>query len=138
LLFYESDNCSIKEKTFCRNQKRIKTYPANIDCHSESVLPLDEFKVLLEESKFVYLINEKLGKLKQAGLDALDVSNIESIIKSKINGSYIYNLKYLAQHNVMIFNIMLEIPNLNGYPTRLTAALEYIPDKKTLRVITLH
>ena len=105
---------------------------------SGSVLPLDEFKVLLEESKFVYLINKKLGKLKQAGLDALDVSNIESIIKSKINGSYIYKLKYLAQHNVMIFNIMLEFPNLNGYPTRLTAALEYIPDKKTLRVITLH
>lgn len=105
---------------------------------SASVLPLDEFKVLLEEDKFGYLINEKLGKLKQAGLEALDVSKIESIIKSKINGSYIYNLKYLAQHNVMIFNIMLEIHNVNGYPTRLTAALEYIPDKKTLRVITLH
>jgi hypothetical protein len=38
----------------------------------------------------------------------------------------------------MKFNIMLEIGRSGGYATRMTAALEYMPEKKTLRVITLH
>ncbi len=105
---------------------------------SEQVLPLQDFAVLLDETKHGYLIKEKLGKLKQAGLATVDRVQIEAIIRAKISGSYIYNLKYLAQHNVMTFNIMLEIGRSNGHPTRLTAALEYKPEQKTLRVVTLH
>lgn len=105
---------------------------------SDNIMPLNNLKVLLEEAKYGYLVNKKLGKLNQAGLSAKDRSQIEKIIQEKIYGSYIYNLKYLVQHNVTTFNIMLEIAHLNGYPTRLTAALEYIPEKKILRVVTLH
>ena len=53
--------------------------------------------------------------------------------------SYIYNLCYLPKHDVIKLNVMLEIPRADGgYPTRILAALEYQPDKKNLRVITLH
>lgn len=105
---------------------------------SEQVLPLQDFTVLLDEAKHGYLINEKLGKLSQAGLAKSDRAQIEAIIQAKIAGSYIYNLKYLAQHDVMTFNIMLEIGRSDGHPTRLIAALEYKPEQKILRVITLH
>lgn len=37
----------------------------------------------------------------------------------------------------MKFNIMLELEREEGYPTRMTAALEYMPNQKSLRVITL-
>lgn len=105
---------------------------------SERVLALEDFTVLLDESKHSYLINQKLGKLHQAGLATIDRAQIEAVIQAKITASYIYNLKYLEEHNVMTFNIMLEIGRSDGHPTRLTAALEYKPEQKTLRVVTLH
>lgn len=105
---------------------------------SNDVAPLGEFTVVLDEAKHGYLINEKLGKLKKAGLAAADRTFIESIIQSRISDNYIYNLAYLEDYNVMKFNLMLEVPRAHGYPTRMTAALEYRPVEKTLRVITLH
>jgi hypothetical protein len=110
----------------------------SLNAIAADVRPLKEFTVLLDEAKHGYLLNEKLGKLQKAGLAKADRSHIESIIQAKVSRSYIYNLQYLDQHDVMKFNIMLEIDRNVGHPTRMTAALEYMPDKKTLRVITLH
>jgi hypothetical protein len=105
---------------------------------SSNVQPLREFTVQLDEAKHGYLINEKLGKLKKGGLENSDRSMIESIIQAKVSANYIYSMDYLKEHDVMKFNIMLELGRRDGYPTRLTAALEYIPNEKILRVITLH
>lgn len=60
------------------------------------------------------------------------------INRRKNKQSYIYNLVYLEEHYVMKFNIILEVEREEGYPTRMTAVLEYLPDKKSLRIITLH
>ncbi len=105
---------------------------------SNEVASLSEFSVLLEEAKYGYLINEKLGKLAKAGLADTDREYIASLIQSKVTASYIYNLVYLVEHNVMKFNLMVEVSRLDGYPTRITVALEYLPVDKTLRVITLY
>ena len=110
----------------------------SLNAISSDVRPLDEFTVLLDEAKHGYLLNEKLGKLQKAGLAKTDRIQIESIIQAKVSRSYVYNLVYLDQHDVMKFNIMLEIDRPDGHPTRMTAALEYIPERKTLRVLTLH
>ena len=110
----------------------------SLNAISGDVRPLDEFTVLLDEAKHGYLLNEKLGKLQKAGLAKTDRIQIESIIQAKVSRSYVYNLVYLDQHDVMKFNIMLEIDRPDGYPTRMTAALEYLPERKTLRVLTLH
>jgi hypothetical protein len=116
----------------------IKDQEHSLNAISRSLDPHTGFKVLLEEEKHGYLINQKLGKLKKAELDQLDRSQIERIIESKVAENYIYNLAYMPAHNVIKFNIMLELERDNGYPTRITAALEYLPESKTLRVITLH
>lgn len=105
---------------------------------SDNVTLLDDFVVLLDEAKHGYLINNKLGKLKKAGLADADRAHIASLIQSKICASYIYNLVYLHDHNVMKFNLIIEVDRNGGYPTRLMVALEYIPSEKTIRVITLH
>ena len=94
--------------------------------------------VILDEAKHGYLISEKLGKMKKAGLAEADRTQIEQLIKQKVSNSYIYNLVYLEDHDVMKFNIMLELEREGGYPTRMTAALEYMPNRNALRVITLH
>jgi len=76
--------------------------------------------------------------MKKSGLAKADRTQIERLIKQKVSNSYIYNLTYLEEHDVMKFNIMLELAHAEGYPTRMTAALEYMPNQKSLRVITLH
>jgi len=116
----------------------IKDQEHSLNAISRSLDPPTGCKVLLEEAKHGYLINQKLGKLKKAELDQLDRVQIERIIESKVAENYIYNLAYISTHNVIKFNIMLELERVNGYPTRVTAALEYLPESKTLRVITLH
>lgn len=105
---------------------------------SDEVALFDDFNVVLDEAKHGYLINEKLGKLKKAGLATVDREYIAALIQSQLSADYIYNLTYLDEHDVMKFNIMLEIQRTGGYPTRMTAALEYLPAKRALRVITLH
>lgn len=105
---------------------------------SSNVQSFDEFCVILDEAKHGYLINKKLGKMKKAGLADADRTQIERLIKEKVSSSYIYNLVYLEEHDVMKFNIILELEHEEGYPTRMTAALEYMPNHKSLRVITLH
>ncbi len=111
----------------------------SINAISEQVFPLDEFEVILEHAKHAYLIKEKGGKLRKAGILSLNNERIASLIRSKIAASYIYNLAFLQEHNVVKFNIMIEVDRDNGgYPTRLTVSLEYKPEEKELRVITLY
>jgi hypothetical protein len=105
---------------------------------SDEVALFKNFTVLLDEAKHGYLINKKLGKLKKAGLEAVDRDYIAALIQSQLSANYIYNLTYLDEHDVMKFNIMLEVRCSTGYPTRMTAVLEYLPAKQALRVITLH
>ena len=105
---------------------------------SDEVALFDNFTVLLDEAKHGYLINEKLGKLKKAGLEAADRDYIAALIQSLLSANYIYNLAYLEEHDVMKFNLMLEVQRSTGYPTRMMVALEYLPAKQALRVITLH
>lgn len=105
---------------------------------STSILPLQDLNVVIDESKYRYLTSEKLGKLSKAGIASLDRDCLSALIEAKIAASYIYRMTYLNEHDVMKFNIIVEVERQDGgYPTRLTAALEYLPELKTLRLITL-
>jgi len=110
----------------------------SLNAISSNVQSLDDFDVILDEAKHGYLINNKLGKMRKAGIAEADRTQIERLIREKVSNSYIYSLVYLEEHDVMKFNIMLELEREEGYPTRMTAALEYMPNQKSLRVITLH
>lgn len=105
---------------------------------TSSVRPFDELDVILEDKKLGYLMFEKLGKMKKAGLAKADRTQIEHLIKQNVSNSYIYNLVYLNEHDVMKFNIILELEQEVGDPTRILVALEYMPDRNALRVLTLY
>lgn len=106
---------------------------------SDAVVPLADCKVILEEAKHGYLLSEKLGVLQTAGIADLSQHALADLIKTKVDASYIYNLQYLEEHNVTKFNVMVELPRSDGgYPARLVAALEYRPEEKILRLITLY
>lgn len=101
-------------------------------------LPLDDFAVEVEEAKLAYVKNIKEGSVERAGLEEITSDELAELIKTKISASYIYNLVFLEKHNVAKFNIIIEIPSRTSLqPMRLLAAMEYKPEQKTLRLITL-
>lgn len=106
-----------------------------------SIVPmaLDDFRIQVEEAKLGYLKSEKNGSVERAGLQAISSEELAGLIKAKISGSYIYNLCLDTMHNIMRFNIIVELPtSASRRETRLSAALEYQPDCRTLRLITLY
>lgn len=108
-----------------------------INSISDTVLDIRDFEVVIEENKFNYLKREKRGSLEMAGLDQIDRSAVEDAIRQRIASSYIYCMEYLPEHSTMKFALVVEIEHL-GMPVRLNVALEYLPHKKILRVITLY
>ncbi len=101
-------------------------------------LPLDDFKIEVEEAKLNYVKSVKKGSVERAGLEGITALELAELIKDKISASYIYNLEFLEAHNVAKFNIIIELPSRSSCePTRLLAALEYKPEQKVLRLITL-
>lgn len=101
-------------------------------------LPLDDFDVEVAEAKLAYIKMAKEGSVERAGLEAVSTTQLEKLIKEKISASYIYNLVFLKEHSVAKFNIILELASSRGLePARLLAALEYKPEEKKLRLLTL-
>lgn len=111
----------------------------SLNAISGCIVRLEDCTIQLDDAKHEYLMREKLGKLQKAGLEDLDRDQLAALIREKVAASYIYNLVFLDEYNVTKFDLMLEADRHDGgYPTRLVAALEYKPDEKTLRVITLY
>lgn len=107
---------------------------------SSEVAPLQDFSVLIEDDKFEkYLKTTKLGKLENAGLAQLTKAELERAIADKMRSNYLYNIDWrdTPGYQGSFFNIMLEFPRDEGYPERVTAALEYRVADKVLRLVTL-
>ncbi len=51
----------------------------------------------------------------------------------------IYNLSFLENFNTMKFNIIIEVPRFGPHKLmKLLLALEYKPEQRTLRLITMY
>lgn len=99
---------------------------------------LDGFDVQVEDAKLEYIKTAKAGSLHHAGLSDVSTQDLQEIIRGKLRSNYIYNMSYLAEHNVTKFSIVIEVPDEVGEPFRLMAALEYRPDDKVLRLLTFY
>lgn len=123
---------------------KIETQPSHVDhedvqfsLNSISDYPLDlaSLDVEITQEKLGYLQKEKTASLDHAGLSELSVNEIRTQISSKMRSNYIYNLRYHTGRGQSFFNIMLEFPR-EGRNFRMTVALEYLPLKQALKVIT--
>lgn len=107
---------------------------------SATPLPLDDFEIEVKEARLGYLRSEKGGSLERAGLEQLSADELAALIKRKVSASYIYNMVYNPTYDVTKFNVIVEVPSAQTgrSPTRLLAALKYLPERKTLELITLY
>lgn len=103
---------------------------------SNHVLPLESLRVWMTDEKYNYLITN--GKLARTSLAKLGKDGLEELISSKIQQSYIYQLRVRPSHQVSTFTIMLEGHHDGGKkPFRIEASLHYCPEDQTLRVVTM-
>ncbi|SDY93755.1 hypothetical protein [Citreimonas salinaria] len=102
------------------------------------VADINNFDVQVENAKLEYLKTAKAGSLHHAGLSDVTTDELQGIIRGKLRQNYIYNMSHLEEHNVTKFSIIIEVPDANGEPFRLMAALEYRPDDRVLRLITFY
>ena len=110
----------------------------SLNAVSTSPLPLDDFTIEVDEAKATYVRNHNLSAMTRAGLEQAGADTLCRLISAKIKASYIYGLEYLAAHNVTKFNLVLELPATKSRtPVRFLAGLEYKPEHKVLRLITL-
>lgn len=111
----------------------------SLNAISEITIDLDKLKIEVDERKLEYLKREKAVSIERAGLGMVSISGLADQIRGKIKQSYIYNLCSDSNHDVLKFNIVIELRlNRDLPPTRLLTALEYQPKKGTLRLITLY
>jgi hypothetical protein len=106
---------------------------------SGRTLPLSDLRVEVAEVKGRYLRDQHGSSLARAGLHEMSDEELAESIKAKINDSYIYYLRYHEESDASLFNIMLEICDPSERKvTRLLAALEYLPEVRLLRLVTLY
>lgn len=111
----------------------------SLNAISPNPQPLDGFTIEVEKAKLKYLKTKKAGSVAQAGLEQTSTRALSKLIRSKMSENYIYNMSFDAQHNVAKFNVIIELPRhaADGH-IRLLASMEYKPEKKQLRLITLY
>jgi hypothetical protein len=111
----------------------------SLNAVSPNPQPLDGFTIEVEEAKLEYVKSAKAGSLAAAGLQQTSARALSALIRSKISASYIYNMAFDAQHDVAKFNVIIELPRheADGH-IRLLASMEYKPEEKQLRLITLY
>ncbi|EIZ1008100.1 hypothetical protein MOU95_004301 [Vibrio vulnificus] len=109
----------------------------SINAISTTLLPIDELEIEIEDSKLGYLKEHKKGRMKKSELFHFDRRELEILIKQRLVYNYFYNLAYLEEHNVSKFNILVEKSNSFDEVIRLMVSLEYQPDSKKLRLITM-
>lgn len=108
---------------------------------SNVILPLDDLDIQLDDAKYEYIMKEKLAGREIDVLSSATREDLVRIIKKSINGNYIYNLVYnehgVARTGTAQFNVKVELDAGHKNPIRLLVSLEYKPDDKILRVITM-
>ena len=111
----------------------------SLNAVSRSIFGIDDFEILIEESKLKYLLERKKGKFKKGCMLDINVKELEKLIRSKIKDNYIYNMEYDEEHHTTKFNIQIEIiAGDTGEILKFLVSLEYIPEQKILRVITMY
>lgn len=107
---------------------------------SDRPADISNFSVEIAAEKLIYVKSEKAGSLRRLGMGDVDGESLASLIKDRLRASYFYNLRYRADFNVSLFNVLLELddPRELGSKEKLMASLEYAEPASRLRLITLY
>ncbi|GHS84153.1 hypothetical protein ACOQNQ_03240 [Pseudomonas juntendi] len=107
----------------------------SLNAISDNVSQLTGMDVFIEDAKFNYLVTA--GKLVKGGITDIEKNELAFLIRMKIEDNYIYGLRYQKEHDVMSFNVVVELTRHDTHrPVRMNVGLEYRPTENILRMIT--
>jgi hypothetical protein len=76
--------------------------------------------------------------MKKSGIISIGREELQAKIRERLASNYIFNMEYLAEHETMKFNTILNfIPEDTERLVKLTVSLEYKPSNKRLKLITM-
>ena len=79
---------------------------------------------------------KKGGILKSARLDQHTRAELASVIRAELENDYIYRLQHDPDDTVQ-FSIVLDLPRENSHPVKVAVGLKYLPNSRTLSLVTL-
>lgn len=102
---------------------------------------LHKLKLAVEDKKwYEYLTSldpARKGKVLQSiGYGPDDRNKFLKDIYDKICSSYIYNLQE-NNHGVLMFNVCIDLPTINGNNRKTTIALKYFPESGEMWIVTV-
>ncbi|HCG8159300.1 TPA: hypothetical protein NJ921_004584 [Vibrio parahaemolyticus] len=109
----------------------------SINSMTPVVMPIDDFEIEIDPRKLQYLQEKKTGLMEKAETLDFTKKELEELIRSKISNNYIYHLTNLKEHNTKKFNIIIEKELSDGGLFKQMVSLEYLPNDKKLRLITM-
>jgi hypothetical protein len=109
----------------------------SLNAVSSIIKDLDSCKIIIEPEKLQYLLEQKGGKLKKAQIENYTTTDFEALIKEKIKDNYIYEMTELKEHNVVKFNIVLELALRSQIDKiKCSVTLSYMPEQEIIKLIT--
>lgn len=98
---------------------------------------LGSLPIVVAEDKYRYLLREKSHALEGLGTVDEDPLELTLLIRRKLAANYVYNLRYRPDHNVSLFNLVLEVASEATGRYRAVASIEYSGRDKGVRLVTL-
>lgn len=99
---------------------------------------ISHYKIIIEDSKFNYLFNEKFGSLSLVCGNDISKEQLVFQISKNINLNYLYNIE-LNDYMCLKFNTDIELLNVNSkQKSKILLAFEILKEKEEIRLITLY
>lgn len=100
---------------------------------------ITKYDIEIEKEKYEYLRANKLHSLTLVGQNIITLEELRNFISNNFNRNYLFNIKYLENHNTIKFNVIIDLKHIETTKTvRLIIALEYKYIEKNLRLITMY
>lgn len=101
---------------------------------------IQKISLKLDEDKWVkYLCNVERDKaeiIQKLGFGIEDKEAFVKTVYDKICSNYIYNLE-LNEHNILKFNVCIELPTISGNFRKTMISLKYFPEIGEISIITV-
>lgn len=110
----------------------------SLNAVSESPVDLAECAIRIDESKHKYLSEAKDGTIARIGLRGYPKERLEEAIRAKLYSTYIYRLRFSAEHAFAGFSVLLELDAIGSdEPVRVTAGFGFDESRNIIRLVTL-
>lgn len=84
------------------------------------------------------ILREKKVSLDRAGLSNISSHELSGLIRSQLRANYVFNLQYKAEHDVVLFNVVIEVQQGTTTCHCFVVSLECLEKEDAVRLVTMY